>query len=404
MWRSEVQQLNTQRLDSGVDFPLLPAMSFHSSIIRTIFIAFLCFIAWASVFKLDQFVRAQGVVFSKSRVQVIQSVDGGVLKDLLVNDGDIVEAGQVLARLDQSRFEASTNEISARIDALQAKIARLRAELTDTEPKFPSQLSSNRDLIAIESALFDRRVKSLSDDVGYLTQTRDIAIRELTMIQALDKTGDVDQSELVRAERSLIDSEAKLKSRVNEFYEAASSELIKAEDELAQNIEILAQRNGLLESSTLRALMPGVVKKVNITTLGAVLKPGEPLLEIIPTGDTLLLEAKVPPKDIADVAIGMNAKIRLDPFDSSVYGTIEGSVVFISGDTIVENNARGAEETFYKAHIAVPKGRITTSVGKEINLIPGMTGQVDIKTGDRTVIKYMLKPIVKTLDSSFGEK
>ena len=399
-----MQQLNTQRLDSGVDFPLLPAMSFHSSIIRTIFIAFLCFIAWASVFKLDQFVRAQGVVFSKSRVQVIQSVDGGVLKDLLVNDGDIVEAGQVLARLDQSRFEASTNEISARIDALQAKIARLRAELTDTEPKFPAQLSSNRDLIAIESALFDRRVKSLSDDVGYLTQTRDIAIRELTMIQALDKTGDVDQSELVRAERSLIDSEAKLKSRVNEFYEAASSELIKAEDELAQNIEILAQRNGLLESSTLRALMPGVVKKVNITTLGAVLKPGEPLLEIIPTGDTLLLEAKVPPKDIADVAIGMNAKIRLDPFDSSVYGTIEGSVVFISGDTIVENNARGAEETFYKAHIAVPKGRITTSVGKEINLIPGMTGQVDIKTGDRTVIKYMLKPIVKTLDSSFGEK
>ena len=399
-----MQQLNSQRLDSGIDFPLLPAMSFHSSIIRTIFIAFLCFIAWASVFKLDQFVRAQGVVFSKSRVQVIQSVDGGVLKDLLVNDGDIVEAGQVLARLDQSRFEASTNEISARIDALQAKIARLRAELTDTEPKFPSQLSSNRDLIAIESALFDRRVKSLSDDVGYLTQTRDIAIRELTMIQALDKTGDVDQSELVRAERSLIDSEAKLKSRVNEFYEAASSELIKAEDELAQNIEILAQRNGLLESSTLRALMPGVVKKVNITTLGAVLKPGEPLLEIIPTGDTLLLEAKVPPKDIADVAIGMNAKIRLDPFDSSVYGTIEGSVVFISGDTIVENNARGAEETFYKAHIAVPKGRITTSVGKEINLIPGMTGQVDIKTGDRTVIKYMLKPIVKTLDSSFGEK
>lgn len=399
-----MQQLNSQRLDSGVDFPSLPAMSFHSSIIRTIFIAFLCFIAWASVFKLDQFVRAQGVVFSKSRVQVIQSVDGGVLKDLLVNDGDIVEAGQVLARLDQSRFEASTNEISARIDALQAKISRLRAELTDTEPKFPSQLSSNRDLIAIESALFDRRVKSLSDDVGYLTQTRDIAIRELTMIQALDKTGDVDQSELVRAERSLIDSEAKLKSRVNEFYEAASSELIKAEDELAQNIEILAQRNGLLESSTLRALMPGVVKKVNITTLGAVLKPGEPLLEIIPTGDTLLLEAKVPPKDIADVAIGMNAKIRLDPFDSSVYGTIEGSVVFISGDTIVENNARGAEETFYKAHIAVPKGRITTSVGKEINLIPGMTGQVDIKTGDRTVIKYMLKPIVKTLDSSFGEK
>ena len=399
-----MQQLNTQRLDSGVDFPLLPGTSFQSSIIRTIFIAFLCFLAWASLFKLDQFVRAQGVVFSKSRVQVIQSVDGGVLKDLLVNDGDIVEAGQVLARLDQSRFEASTNEISARIDALQAKIARLRAELTDTEPKFPSQLSSNRDLIAIESALFDRRVKSLSDDVGYLTQTRDIAKRELTMIQTLDKTGDVDQSELVRSERSLIDSEAKLKSRVNEFYEAAGSELIKAEDELAQNIEILAQRNGLLESSTLRALMPGVVKKVNITTLGAVLKPGEPLLEIIPTGDTLLLEAKVPPKDIADVAIGMNAKIRLDPFDSSVYGTIEGSVVFISGDTIVENNAKGTEETFYKAHIAVAKGRITTSVGKEINLIPGMTGQVDIKTGDRTVIKYMLKPIVKTLDSSFGEK
>lgn len=374
-----------------------------SIVIPTIAVGVISFVAWAYFFQLDQFVRATGKVFSSSRTQVIQSVDGGVLAELNVTEGDRVKPGQVLARVDQSRFEASTNEIIARMDALKAKIARLRAEITGSTPFFPEELAGKPDLIAIEFALYERRIKSLLDDTTANTDSLRLAESELKMVNHLLQTGDVDKTEVFKAEQGVIDAKARLNARKNEYYEKVGQELTQAEDELAQNKEIFAQRRALMESSIMRALVPGIVKNIEITTIGAVLKPGEPLMEIIPTGDTLLVEAKVLPKDIADLSEGLAATLRLDPFDSSIYGVLEGSVVFISGDTMVEDTARG-EETYYKAHISLPNEPFITSIGKKVDIIPGMTAQVDIKTGKRSVLTYLLKPIVKTLDESFGER
>ena len=375
-----------------------------SIVIPAIFFGVIAFLLWSYFFELDQFVRATGKVFSSSRIQVIQSVDGGVLSELNVSEGDTVVPGQVLARVDQSRFQASSNEISARIDALKAKIARLRAELTGAQPEFPPELVNKPDMLSIEYALYQRRLKSLQDDTQANQENLRLAESELDMVNGLLVTGDVDKTEVFKAERGVIDAQAKLNARKNEYYEKASQELTQAEDELAQNLEIYAQRSALLESSVMRALVPGIVKNIEVTTIGAVMKPGEPLMEIIPTGDTLLVEAKILPRDIADLEKGDFASLRLDPYDSAIYGSLEGKVIYISGDTIVEDNPKGGEDTFYQAHISLPRLPFVTSIGKEVDIIPGMTAQVDIKTGKRSVITYLMKPIVKTLDNSFGER
>lgn len=380
----------------------LSAEPTSSAVIPVIALGVILFLVWAYFFQLDQFVRATGKVFSSSRVQLIQTVDGGVLAEINVSEGERVEVGQVLARIDQSRFEASTNEIQARINALKAKIARLRGELTGSTPMFPQELAGNKELLTIEFALFERRQKGLIDDNTANSEALKLAQAELAMVNQLLQTGDVDKTEVFNAERGVIEARAKLNSRKNEYYEKVGQELTQAEDELAQNKEIYLQRSALMESSVMRALVPGVVKNIEVTTIGAVLQAGEVLMEIIPTGDTLLVEAKVLPQDIADLELGLQAMLRLDPYDSSIYGALEGSVVFISGDTIVEEGARG-QETYYKAHISLPP-RFLTTIGKEIDIIPGMTAQVDIKTGKRSVFTYILKPIVKTLNESFGER
>jgi len=375
-----------------------------SIVIPIIFFGVIAFLLWSYFFELDQFVRATGKVFSSSRIQVIQSVDGGVLSELNVSEGDSVVPGQVLARVDQSRFEASTNEVVARIDALKAKVSRLRAELTGIQPEFPPELVDKPELLGIEYALYQRRLKSLKDDTQANQEGLRLAQSELDMVNSLLATGDVDKTEVFKAERGVIDAKAKLNARKNEYYEKASQELTQAEDELAQSLEIYAQRRALLEASVMRALVPGIVKNIKVTTIGAVMKPGEPLMEIIPTGDTLLVEAKILPRDIADLAEGDLASLRFDPYDAAIYGSLEGKVIYISGDTIVEDNPKGGEDTFYQAHIALPLIPFQTSIGKEVEIIPGMTAQVDIKTGKRSVITYLMKPIVKTLSNSFGER
>lgn len=377
-----------------------------SSIVWIVFAAFSGFVLWSYFFELDQFVRAQAKVFSQSRVQVIQSVDGGVLDALYVKEGDFVEKGQILAKINSKRFEASSNEIQARVYGLRAKIARLSAEISNTPLEFdPELVAGANEIVDIERTLYESRKASLKNDVAALRDNLRLAAREKKIVDQLNATGDVDQMEVLTAEKAVIDAEAKLRSRVNEYREKASAELAEARDELSQSSQVLSQRTDMVQSSDVVAQIPGYVKNINITTIGAVLKAGEELMEIIPDDDQLLLEAKVSPKDIADLSLNQTATLRLDPFDSSIYGTIEANVKFISGDTVIEDGSRpGQEQTFYIVHLVIPANPVLTSIGKEVELIPGMTGQVDIKTGNRSVLTYLLKPVVKTLNQSFGEK
>ena len=293
-----------------------------------------------------------------------------------------------------------------RLSALKAKATRLRAEVTENRARklvFPQDVLRFPELVKIEQALFEQKKIGLSEELRTLRVAVDLAREETTLIEALADSGDVNRTEVIRAARALNDAEAKLINRKNRYLEEVNAELTKVEDEIAQNAQILTQRQQQLEDSVFTALLPGIVKNVRVTTRGGVLRAGEELMQIIPLDDELLIEAKVSPADIAQVQKGLTATIRFDPFDYTIYGGVIGEVSYVSADTLKEETRRG-EEIYYRVHVKTGTTPVTTTSGRELAILPGMTAQVDIKTSDRTVLNYLLKPLRKTLSESFGER
>lgn len=376
----------------------------YSPVLLMLLLGLLVFIYWASVFRINQVARATGEVIASSRVQIIQAVDGGVLASLNVREGDRVERGQILAQLDQTRMGAAVKEVDARLSALKAKATRLRAEVTEAkELVFSADVLRFPELVKVEQALFKQRRLGLAEELRTLTVSVSLAREETDLIESLARSGDVNQSEVIRAARALNEADAKLINRRNQYLEEARIELTKTEDGIAQNIQILTQRQQELEDSVFIALLPGIVKNVRVTTVGGVLRAGEELMQIIPVGDDLIVEAKVRPADIADVQPGLEATIRFDPFDYTIFGAVIGEVVYVSADTLKNETAQG-EEIYYRVHISMRTYPVLTTAGKELAILPGMTGQVDIRAGDRTVMEYLLKPLRKTTTEAFGER
>ena len=368
-------------------------------------LGFAGFIAWAMVFKIDEVARATGEVITSSRVQVIQAVDGGVLSQLLVKEGDRVKPGQVLARLDQTRVGASVGEVEARLFALKAKAIRLRAEVTGARTlNFPhEQHTAFREQIAVERALFEQRKLGLTEEVRTLQVAVDLSKKQMALIEQLLKSGDVSGSELLRAQRDSNDAEARLINRKNKFLEDARVDLARAEDEIGQNAQVFTRRNQERQDSVFTSQVNGIVKNVRVTTVGGVLRAGEEIMQIVPVGDDLIIEAKIKPVDIARIRPGLDASIRIDPFDYTIYGSVSGKVVYVSADTLKDEKSRG-EEIYYRVHIAPSSNPVVSTTGKSLEILPGMTAQVDIRTGERTLMAYLLKPIRKTLSEALGER
>lgn len=376
----------------------------HNAWLYVSLVGFIAFIAWANLFTIDEVARATGEVITRSRVQVIQSVDGGVLEDLLVHEGDRVVPGQVLARLDPTRFAASVGETQARLYGLRAKMARLRAEVigNDTLVLAEDILLHAEEIAEVEKALFEQRRAGLRDELRILQATVTLGERELRLVEDLHQGGDASGSELLRAERGLNDAEARLVNRRNTFFEDARQDLVRAEDEIAQNAQLLIRRQQEQANSIFVAMVPGVVKNIRVTTVGGVLGAGEELMQIVPVGDDLLIEAKVSPADIARVQRGLPASLRFDPFDYTIHGSVEGTVSYVSADTLKEETSQGTE-IYYRVHITADTSPVTTTTGRALEIFPGMTAQVDIRTGERSLMNFLLKPLRKTLTTAFGE-
>ena len=376
----------------------------YSSVLWVLCIGLGIFVLWASLFKINQVARASGEVIASSRVQIIQSIDGGVLEHLNVREGDKVARGQILARLDQTRIGAAVNEVDARLSALRAKATRLRAEVVDTEHLvFPVDVQRFPEIVSVEQALFEHRRHGLQEALRTLQVAVTLAQEEADLINNLERSGDVNRQELIRTKRALNDAEAQLINLRNKYLEQASSDLTKAEDEIAQNAQVLMQRQQQFDDSVFIAKMAGIVKNVRVTTVGGVLGRGEELMQIIPLDDELIIEAKVSPVDIAYVHTGLEAMVRFDPFDYTVFGSVIGKVVYVSADTLKEDTRRG-DEIYYRVHISIPTNPAVTTSGNTLAILPGMTTQVDIRTGERTVMEFLLKPLRKTLFESFGER
>ncbi|MCU6665918.1 MAG: HlyD family efflux transporter periplasmic adaptor subunit [Silvania sp.] len=375
------------------------------------------FVIWAMYFHIDEVARAHGEVIASSRVQIIQTVDGGVLSELHVKEGDHVKAGQILARLDPTRVEAAAGEVDARIVGLRARIARLRAESTgQSTPRFPSDPGpALREQADIERALFLQRRQSLQEDITALQTAVNLANQKLNLVNGLERSGDVSTSERLNAQRDLNDARARLLGRRNKFLDDSRADLTKAEDELSQTLQQMAGRRQQVHDTVFTAMGPGIVKNVRVTTLGGVLRAGDEIMQIVPSDDALIIEAKVLPADIARVQVGLPATVRLDPFDYTIYGALQGEVIYVSADTLKENTQRG-EEIYYRVHVRLKnhaEGQsdrqedgqfVRSTTGRQLDILPGMTSQLDIRTGDRTLMDFLLKPLRKTLSESFQER
>lgn len=391
------------------DFSGSPLFGYHKKkralVAWPILLALVAFIVWADQFYIDEVAQAQGEVIASSRVQLIQSIDGGVISELNVKEGDRVAAGQILGQLEQTRLRASVGEIESRVNALKAKAIRLRAEIIgDKVLSFPQDLLNRyQDIAQVEQALFKQRRTGIKEELRTLQVSVTLAQEEQTIVKRLQASGDVSSSEMLNAREALNAAQAKLINRKNQFLEEASADLAKVEDELGQSEQILARKQQELQDSVFIAKVPGIVKNVSVTTVGGVLQAGEEIMQIIPIDDELLVEAKIRPEDIAKVKTGLHASIRLDPFDYTIYGGVDAKVAYVSADTLKEDTAQG-EEIYYRVHVIPLKTPIETTIGRRVDMLPGMTAQVSIKTDKRTLMDYLLKPLRKTLTQAFGEK
>lgn len=361
------------------------------------------FIGWARVAEIDQVSRASGQVIPSGRVQIVQSTDGGVIAAINVKEGDRVKKGQILVTLDRIRVAAAVDEAKAKVASFKTTKARLEAELFDKPLVFPEDVNEFPDFIANQRQLYVKRRSAHSQDIAALERMLNLVRQELVMNQPLLQYGDVSRSEILRLERSVADIEGQIANRKNKYLQDLQADYSKVEEELVTAEQTLTQRLVALEETELEAPTDGVVKNVRLTTIGAVLRPSDEVLQIVPTGEELIVEAKVSPSDIAYVRTGQSASVKFDAYDSSVFGAANGKVSYISPDTISEQKPTG-EQVYYRVFIKVDTTTMRSTKNEKVEIQPGMTATTEIITGRNTVLKYLFKPIIKTVDDSFGER
>jgi adhesin transport system membrane fusion protein len=378
-----------------------------SALVWLLLIAVGALVWWADHSVIDESTRASGTVIASSRVQVIQSVDGGVLEQLRVHEGDRVRKGDVLAVFDETRTRASLQETEAKFTSQRATLARLQAELSGSEPYFAPELMKRfPGVVQVQETLYQERRKALTAELQSLADVARLARDELAMVERLIATGDASQVELLRARKSVTEAESALANRRNKYIQDVSAELAKVREDYEQVEQQLTQKRQQLANSVVSSPASGIVKNVKFTTLGGVLRAGDELLQVVPVDDQLIVEAKVLPRDIALIRPGLKATIKFDAYDYTIFGIVDGEVTYVSADSMRDETQRSDSPaaTYYRVHVRTTTPGPVTRTGRKIEVLPGMTAQVDIRTGQRTLLNYLLKPITKTLTEAFKER
>ena len=364
-------------------------------------------IAWANVAKVDQVARAQGQVIASSRTQVIQSANDGVIEALMVQEGDRVKKGQILAKLERSQAEAGYSDSLGKVAALKAALVRLHAEVFGRPLIFPPDVKAYPTFIANQTELFQRRQQALKAEISSLQVGLKLAREELDMNKQLLTNGDIGLAEIIRLRRQVAEINGQITNRRNKYFQDAQAEMTKAEEDLSTQSQALADRTSVFERTEIKAPADGLVRKIQITTPGAKVRQGEVIMELLPTDSVLIVEAKLNPADIGFIHTDLPASIKLDAYDYSIYGALRGHVSYISPDALSEQNKNG-EHVYYRVQLKIDQEslhkRNREHRGKLVEIQPGMTATVEIKTGTQTVLAYLTKPVTKTLSESFGER
>ena len=351
---------------------------------------------WAAQARVDIVAKAPGKVAPGGHEQVIASLEGGLLAEMLVREGDLVEAGAELVRLDPTRFAAQQNEGRARQLALQATAARLEAEAGGRSPVFPVEVRAQSGLVSAETEAFQARRRGLDEAIAVSRASLALLDAELATARQMAARGLMSEVEVLRLDRQRNDLQMQMAERINRFRQDAATDLLRVRGELAQIGEQQVARLDALQRTTLKAPVRGIVKNLRITTRGGVVGAGAPILELVPVGETVRIEARLAPSEVGFVRVGMPATIKLDSYDYYRYGGLQGEVEYISPDTIVDERGN----TFYTVRIKTHE----TSFGEGRPILPGMVAQVDIMTGKKTVLSYLLKPVLRAKATALSER
>lgn len=403
---------------------------------------FLVALIWASLARIDEIATGTGKVIPTSHIQIVQNLEGGILSEIPVREGDVVKKGQILVQMDATRFSSSFGENQAKYDALLTKIARLSAEANNTEFNAPKELEQkNQKLIEEEKALYSSRQRELQANLSVLRQqseqrAQDLAekrvrlvqlqqshglvSKEVVMTRPLVQQGVMSEVELLRLERqqsdlkgemeatrlsiprleaALMEARNKVEGFIIKFRSDAMSELSAARAEISAIGATSSALEDRLARTTVRSPMAGTVKRIKVTTIGGVIQPGMDLMEIVPLEDNLLIEARVKPSDIAFLRPGQEGAVKLSAYDFSIYGGVPARLEYISPDSIT--NEEG--ETFFIIRVRT-KTNYLLQGDKRLPIIPGMLATVDIRTGKKTVLTYLLKPVFKAKEMALRER
>lgn len=365
------------------------------------------FMLWATFAEVEQYARSPGIVIASARTQIVQSANDGVIESVFVHEGDRVKKGSILARLDGSQVEAAQQDSLAKVAALKAATARLQAEVFGRPLRFPPEIASYATFVSNQTELFQRRQNALNAEISNLQKGLRLVREELDLSLPLLETGDIGKAEVIRLKKQVAEIEGHVTNRRNKYFQDAQAEMTKAEEDLATQEQVLAERTAIFERTELRAPSDGLVRKILLTTPGAKVRPGEVVMELLPTDSVLIVEVKLKPVDIAFIRIGLPAAIKLDAYDYSIYGILRGEVSYVSPDALTEDT-RAGEQVYYRVHIRIDSGALAErnreSAKKAVEIQPGMTASVDIRTGSQTVFAYLTKPVTKTFSESLGER
>lgn len=374
-----------------------PPLPKSSIIIWLIGLCLMIFLAWAWWFSLEEVSTGTGKVIPSSKEQVIQSLDGGILSKLYVEEGQIVEQGQTLAQLDPTRYASHVGESESLLLAAQARASRLRAELNHSTLNFPKNVQQQTKLVSEETALYHARRQNLQDTVTGLKQSLNLVETELAMTKPLVEKGAASEVEVLRLQREARNLQNQIQDARHQYEVNAREELSQTNADIESQQAVIKGRTDSLTRTVIKAPVRGIVKEIDLVTLGGVIPQNGKIMTIVPLDEKLLVEARVSPRDIAFIHPDQPALVKLTAYDYSIYGGLDGKVTVISPDTLRDEVQQ--DQYYYRVYIRTERDQLENKAGQTFNITPGMIATVDIRTGEKTILDYLLKPFNKAKEA-----
>ena len=372
-----------------------------STVIWAIGAVFVVFLTWAAFAWVDEIVRAPGTVVSSSRPQIIQNLEGGILAELSVAEGDTVGPGQVLGRLRGTQYPTAVDDFTGHIAALEIRKLRIEAEMRG-ESRFmvPKDVAERvPEIVGSEATLLKARADDFSARKAGAQAVLDQAAKELDILERMYAQDVAPLIEVTRARKAHSDAENRLSDTITQTElerAGAYADTLKELASLKQNLKLAQDQ---LERTVLTAPMRGVVNEIAISTIGGVIRPGEAILQIIPLDEQLYVDAKVKPRDIAAVRQGQEATVKLSAYDYTIWGSLKGEVTFVSADTFIDERSRAVDgDPHYIVTLRVDLSNLTERQ-KKIEIRPGMQAEVELQTGGKTILTYLTKPLYKSQEA-----